>query len=176
MAKAMEETKTGPAIQPRQIDRLTDYLARRATDEGGTRAYDVAASQLDKILVANTDDEIWEADSGGTVGGRDFENVECRWHSFTVHPSGNTMNAPLGHYIIISATVLVDTNDKVLYHPGDDVLVNTGSPLIIGKMRTFEAKGRLPVDGVIRGYDAPAGRVLKLRPLAARPVPVTAAQ
>jgi hypothetical protein len=95
-------------------------------------------------------------------------DVEQRVNSFSVHESGDAFNAPLNHYVIVQATRLSD---------GTPLVWNTGAPLVIGKLRWLEAAEKLgsaEADCVVRGTDTPKGTVLKLKPIPARAVTVTA--
>lgn len=142
-------------------DQFAEYLARRAENDGATRGYEVASNQMDKLLTAETEQEIWDADEGGTVNGQDMIDVELNIRGFKVAVSSDEYEATLGVYILI---------DAVRLDNGEEVIVNTGAPLIITKLRMFEAREMLPVNGVIRGTKARNGTVLKLRPLSARAV------
>jgi len=161
-----QPTATGTAVEPRRVESLIQYLSRRAEADQGTRAYDVAAAQLEKILAAETEDEFWDASDYTSLGGRDLEDVEQRILSFTVHVSdSDEFDAALGHFIMVNAQKIED---------GEELIWNTQSPLIIGQLRWMEAKGLLPYDCVIKGTRARKGRVIKLRPLAKRPVQASA--
>jgi len=145
----------------RPHDQFGEYLLRRAEEDGATRGYEVAASQMDKMLAAETEQEIWDADEGGTVNGQDMIDVELEIRGFKVATSDDQYDAALGVYILIDATRLDN---------GEQVIVNTGAPLIITKLRMFEVREMLPVTGVIRGTKARNGTVLKLRQLPSRAV------
>lgn len=148
-----------PTIKPHE--RFLASLKRRAEVEGARLGQDVSQSQMDKILTAETEQEIWDADEGGTFSGQDMEDVELEIQSFTVAPSSEQYDASLGVYINIKATRL-DT--------GEEVIINTGADKIITKLAVFEAKGMLPILAVIKGIPTPNGKMLKLRPVPRRAV------
>jgi hypothetical protein len=159
---AAQSAATGTAVEPRRVDSLIQYLQRRAEADEGSRAYDVAASQLEKILAAEDENEFWEASDYTSLGGRDLEDVEQTINSFTVHVADNDeFDAALGHYVMVNASKIED---------GEELIWNTQSPLIIGQLRWLEAKNLLPYPCVIKGTKARKGRVIKLRPLSKRPV------
>jgi hypothetical protein len=151
----------GTAIAPRAHEQFVEYLARRAEQDGSTRSFDVAANQMDKLLTAETEQEIWDADEGGTFSAQDMTDIELRIRGYKVAVSSDEYDSPLGHYILIDA-VRLDT--------GDEVIVNTGAALIITKLRMLESRDLLPVEAVIRGTKAAKGTVLKLKQIPARAV------
>ncbi len=158
---------TAPAnageIKPR--DRFKDYMQQRAAIDGANLAYDVAAAQVDKILTADGEEAIWEADALDQVAGRDLIDVEQRIFYYTVHKSNRSdFETPWGVFVMVHAARLAD---------GEEVIWNTGAPLIISKLRALEAGGFLPADAVIRGTPSSNGTVLKLRPVPKRAVPAS---
>lgn len=160
-AEVSAETQTGTAVKVRESTRFVDYLDARAGLDGEGRAFEVASSQLDKILTAETEEEAWDADEFESVAGRDLVDVEQRVLGFTVHKSSGELNAPLGVFIQVQSQRLSD---------GEEFTWNTGAPLIIGKLRWFEAAQKLPVECVIKGTDTAKGTVLKLKPVPKRAV------
>ncbi len=156
---AKREEKTAAT---RPSEGLVQYLARRAEEDSRNRNYEIAASQLDKILAAKTIEEMWDADDFESIGGRDLVDTEMRIESFTVHTGNDQFSAPLGHYLMVTAKSLAD---------GKEFMFNTGAPLLMGKLRWLEAMnllGTADADVVIKGFDAPNGTVLKLRPVPRR--------
>lgn len=159
VAKASQGAVQG--IRPAESLRM--YLASRAEESETVRGSDVMDQQLDAMLAAETPEDIWEADSGGTIAGQNFTDVPIRITGYSVVKGGEQFAAPLGVYILITATVLDGANAEGA-DTGDTVTLNTGAPLIIGKLRVLEANGLLPVDCFIKGTKTPNGTVLKLRP------------
>jgi hypothetical protein len=150
-----------------KVTTLVEYLSERAEAESSDRAYQVAASQLERILSADTEEEFWDATTYVSTGGRDLEDVEMSVKSFSVHKGTDQFNSPLGHFIMVQAARLDN---------GAEFVWNTGSPLIIGQLRWLEAKQKLPADLVIKGTPTANGTVLKLRPVPTRAVSSTAAE
>lgn len=157
-------TQTGTAITPKPHERFIRSLNLRAEREGATLGRDVSLSQIDKILAAETAEDIWEADEGGTISGQDAIDMEIEIMSFTVAPSAEEYDATLGVFINIKARKMEDD---------EEIVINTGADKIIAKLAAFESKGLLPVEGVIRGVKTRNGTMLTLRPLPRRATPGT---
>jgi hypothetical protein len=153
--------KDGTTLAPKPHQRFINSLMARAEREGETLGRDVSLSQIDRILSAETEEDVWNADEGGTVSGQDMIDVEMRMVSFTVAPSSDEYDATLGVFINIKA-IRLDT--------GEDIVVNTGADKIVTKLVKFETMGLLPIDGVIRGVKTRKGNMLMLRPLPKRAV------
>lgn len=151
-----------PQEVARISERFIDYLARKADADSQDRNYEIAAAQLDRILSAESADEMWAADDFESVGGRDLVDVEMEIQSFTVHQASDQFKSPLGYWFMIQATRL-DNKAPVVF--------NTGAPLVMGKLRWLEAAELLGTETarvVIRGTDTPNGTVLKLKPVPVR--------
>lgn len=157
--------KTGTAIATRPHEQFRAYLQRRAEDSDGVRGYEIAQQQMDKILTAESDQDVWDADEGGTIAGNDFCDVEFRIHGFDIATSDDEFESVLNVYALIRGTLLQEWNGEPV---GAEVLVNTGAPLIVTKLRMLELREMLPADVVIRGTKAKKGTVLKLRPVPKR--------
>lgn len=158
------EEKTGTVQEMRPAQRFRAYMLDRAARESSTDAEEVSANQVDKIFAAETDDEIWDADSGGTIQARDCVGLEIEILSMRAQESDRFEGAP--YYVNIDVTVLggdraVLTRNGLTI--GANAVLQTGAELIIAKIRKFEAKGSLPVRGVISGTETNSGfMVLKL--------------
>jgi hypothetical protein len=164
-----------PAVSSTDVAALEDadafrqYLLRRAQGEDLTdeqrraRNWLITAQQMSKIFSA-PDEEVDTADMGGTIGGREFENVEFEIQSFDV--SETTENdeygeAPLGVFALIRGVALQDDRANNL-KVGDPIILNTGAPLVIAKVRSWEQREMFPLPAVIRGTKSKAGRVLRI--------------
>jgi hypothetical protein len=151
----------------RPVEGFLEYLLSRAAEDAEDMAYEVAAAQLDKILSANSVEQMWDADDMDSQGGRDLQDVEQRINSFTVHKSGRfTSGLPAGpdeyFWILVRSQKLAN---------GEEFVWNTGAPLILGKLRWLESQdllGTPDAECVIRGTETPNGVVLKLRPVPKR--------
>lgn len=153
-----------PALQFR------DYLHRAAEEGEEGRAFEVAADQLDKILTATTYDGIMDADMDSTYETRDLVGFELEIAAgIRIVKSDAKFNSPLGVYVQFNGTALMDYPSKGIV-AGQDMIISSGAPLIIGKLRTLEANEFLPTRVKIVGVDAPSGTVLKLGKIPSRPV------
>lgn len=163
---AKKENPGTVALRP--YERFIKYMQDRAETTGNQsdRGFDIAAGQMDKILAAETIEDIWDADEGGMISGQDLVDVEQRVREFVVLRSEREeFDTGLGVYLVVSAVRLAD---------GLAIVWNTGASGLIAKLRALEAKNALPVDCVIKGIQTNSGNtVLKLRPVPKRAVPGT---
>jgi hypothetical protein len=165
--------KEGTVIEPKPHDRFVANLKARAVaaqgDDGKKRSFEIAASQMDKILTAETEEDIWDADEGGTVSGKDFTDIAIEINGYELTESDDKYDSPLGVYVNINATTLQKAKG---YDVGEIVIINTGATLIITKLEAFRSKGLIPgLRCIIKGTEAKNGTVLKLRPLASVATP-----
>lgn len=174
MAKTVDTTATGEVAQSgRLIDQFHDYMLAEARDSSENRGADVMDSQAEKILRATTEDEIWDADSGGTIQARDVPGLEVEVLSSApiVSTRQDIVNSK-GYYLNIYAVVLGGPEEilrKNGISVGEEVVLQTGAQLITSKIRTFEANGYLPVRGVIAATQTSSGNdVLRFKRLPQR--------
>jgi hypothetical protein len=157
-----DDTQAGTAVAVKPHERFIASLVRQAEANALIHGKDVSLSQVDRILSAETAEEIWDADEGGTVSGQDMIDVEIQILDFTPLPSADQYDTTLGVYANITA-IRMDT--------GEDVIINTGADKIITKVAKFKSQGMLPIGAVIRGVTTAGGTtMLKLRPLPPRAV------
>jgi hypothetical protein len=161
----MTDSTPGTIITVKPHQRFVESLQRQAEANALVHGAEVSLSQVDRILTAETKQDIWDADEGGTVSGQDMIDVELEIRDYTVLPSSDEYDTTLGVYVNIQA-VRLDT--------GEEIIVNTGADKIITKLAAFKAKGFLPIGAVIRGVSTRGGTMLKLRPLPPRAVSGTA--
>lgn len=164
--------ENGPVVTPsnRHSLQFRDWIRNEAEGNRGNRAVNVALSQLDRVLTATTFDEIMDADMEGTYGTQDLVDLEIEVHAGSVEyvPSDDKYEAgTLGVYVQFRATALMDFPARNI-KSGSEILISSGAPLIVGKLRTLEANGFLPCPVKIIGVDAPSGTVLKLGKVPAR--------
>jgi hypothetical protein len=157
----------GTVTVKRPHERFVEYLARRAQVDSEGRAFSVAANQIDKLVTAETAEELWDADEGGVFSGQDMVDVEIEIKAIGFGKSSDEYDAELGVFVSMECTRL-DT--------GEDIIVNCGSPLVITKIRMFEQRDLLPIQGVLKATKTQKGALLKLRPLPVRAVRGTTAE
>jgi hypothetical protein len=166
-----EKATDGTVAEKKPHELFVDYLGRRAeADAAGNDAFDITSKQIDKIFDAETEDDIWDADEGGTIACQDYIGNLVRINSYRVMRSTNDeYDAALGVWVLI---------DCVNLETGDPVILNTQSPMIIAKLRAFETKNLLPINAKIDGTKTQNGNtVLRLKrapKLLAQPVQATA--
>lgn len=154
-----------PAVRP--VETFIQYLNRRAEEDSANLTFEVAASQLDQILTAETLEAMWDADDFESTGGRDLVDVEQQVNGFTVHKSDKyTSGIPAGDgkyfFVMVRSQKLAD---------GLEFVWNTGAALLIGKLRWLEAMSLLgtpQAQCVIKGTESGEGTVLKLKPVPKR--------
>jgi hypothetical protein len=158
-----------PAAPVERIsESFTNWLQRAAAMNEGHTGSDVANAQLDKLLTATDLDEIMDADEQGTYQLRDLVGIELEipppGFPDCVRKSAEKFDSTLGAYIQFNATALTDyTNKGTLIPAGAEMLISTGAPLVVGKLRSMEANGYLPFKFLVTGIEATNGTVLKLR-------------
>jgi hypothetical protein len=161
-AKQSDEPTEGVIATTRVSQQFREWLNRKAEEDESTRSYEVAASQLDRMLSAESLDDIMDSDNEGTHQGRDLVGFEFEWKGgFRIAKTAPEFEAPLGVYAQFEATALIDfPQDGIAV--GDLVLISTGAPLVIGKLRTLEANGYTPIRLKFTSVKGPRGTVLKL--------------
>jgi hypothetical protein len=166
----------GAIDKNRPTGKFIDFLAREAERQGHTRSFDVMASQLDRILAGESEQEIMEADLYGTRQGKDLVGLEMEIpdQEIRVAPSSPEFDAPLEHYVQFTAIALIDYDESRLT-VGEEFLLSTGAPLLIGKLMTWKARNMLPQKVTIKAVKAPEGSVLKFVGIPRRAVPAESA-
>lgn len=164
------QAKDGNAVALRPHERFVKNLQERAAENN--RSMEVTAKQVNKILSAETEADIWDADEGGTVSGQDFTDVEIEIRGYEIAPSDDQYESLFDVYVNIDAVTLQEAKG---YGIGEAVIINTGAPLVITKLEMFRARDMFPVQAVIKGTVAKKGTVLKLRPVPKRSTPATTA-
>lgn len=176
------DAQTGTVTQIRPAERLRQYVMARAAEGNPNRAAEVMDSQLDRILMATEDgdaDAIWDADAGGTIQGRDIAGLEVRIYNLEfVRSTRADIVSKTGAYASMDATVLGGPREvlqRTGLSLGDDFVLQTGAELFWCKIRAFEARQMLPMDGVVVGIETAGGNtVIKFGRMPERTVPASA--
>lgn len=152
--------KTPPAFQT-----LIGRMELEASSDESTFDSPMITSML-RILEAETESEMWEADDLTQTGGRDLVDVEQSIIEYAIKFSANSTirsafrdQSGRGMYLLIRSARL-DT--------GEEFVWNTSAPLLVGKILWLADHSKLPANVVIRGTDAGAGTVLKLKEIPKR--------
>lgn len=151
--QAVDITSGTVAAKPKPYERFVESLKRQADSDSASRAFDVAATQVNKILTAESAEGIMKADAGGVVSGQDMEDVELLIRDYTVGNSAEEYDATLGVFILM---------DCINLHTGEEIIVNTGAALIIAKVVALKAGEFLPYEAVIKGTKTRNGTLLRL--------------
>lgn len=160
------ESQTGTVVA-RRVEAFHTRMIERAglsTD----RAADVMASQGEKILAATTVEQIWNADTGGTIQMRDVPNTVWQIASFEPVTSNNpAIENSRGYYMSCEATYLGGGTKEIVTQyglvVGQTYALQTGADLVMYKLAMFEAADALPIRAMILGIKTAAGRtVVKL--------------
>jgi hypothetical protein len=131
-------------------------------------------------------DDIWDADSGGTIQCRDADGLEVQIHDLEyVRSNRPDIQSPTGAYASMNATVLGGPRElltKLGCQVGDDIVLQTGAEMFHAKIRAFiarnsEGERTMPVSGVVTALETSSGNsVIKFLRLPERSRPGTAAQ
>ena len=164
------------AVQPRPADLFKAYLIQRAEQPlEGMDASDIEADQLARILAAETEDDIWNADLSGTIAARDLVGSEVEIQGMNIFLSNNpdyeTFLGVFATFPCAAIAVPEEVSKKTNLSPGSEFIMSTGASGIIAKVRAFEAREMIPVKALITGVTTGRGnQVLKLSKPAARAV------
>jgi len=174
-AAAPDDVKTGEVVPYARVRKFDSYMRQPAPTENKDRAADIEDQQVQRLLDAETDEEIWDADQGGTFQGKDCVGLEIQVNSLTVVLSKREdIVSRQGYYISADAVCLggpAEVLKSLGLSVGEQFVFQTGAPLIVTKLRAFEARGRLPVKGVVTGLKTGTDNtLLKLRPLPVRAI------
>ena len=185
-----------PTVQePTAIDRMEqyrEYMLRRATDNGADSkglAQAISARNMVSIFAAETEEDIWNAGTGGAVQGRDAVGLELEIHNYRPVVSARVFDGEdeatrKGYYISCDAVVIggpADVLRKLDVHIGDEIAFQTGADDVEYRLRAMELRGFLNPDkgrfikARIKGIETASGNtLLNLEPVPVRAVPSTA--
>jgi hypothetical protein len=164
-------SSSGEVTPPTPFWKLCRLLGARATAEA-ENSFD--ESSIDAILMAETEEEMWDADERGPLGGRDLEGVLQIIEQVEIKFSRDAgLSTPFkdpetgkGFYLILTS---VRTHFEKKYRPdigeGQKFVWNTSAPRVVAKIFWLESRGLLDGKRVyIDAVDLGAGQaVLKLK-------------
>jgi hypothetical protein len=147
------------------VDKFHAYMLDRAKTSDN-RSGDIMRDQAARILGAQSEDEIWDADTGGTVQCRDVPGLMVEITSFEPVVSNRTdIENSKGYYLTMQAIVLGGPDDILTRNGlavGQSIALQTGADLLMLKVRAMEAGGYLPMRTLIKAYKTQSGNdVLK---------------
>lgn len=167
MANEPAKKAPGTVDTPRIANQFRDWVQAQAA-QSAEGSWDVTARQLDTILTAATAEEIDAADGAVTYQGRDLAGLQMLVPEQEIRyaESSDEFETPLGVYIQFTATALNALPTRGIVR-GQELLISTGAPLIIGKLRAYQANGLLPVQQEIHSVKTAKGSVLKIKTIPA---------
>lgn len=175
---------TGTVQEMRPADRYRQMVSHFAQQNKNSkeRSQEIMSRQVDAILLAGehgTADDIWDADSGGTIQCRDAGGLEVTIYDLE-YVWSNRPDIESDAYASMNATVLGGPRDvmqKLAVQVGADVVLQTGAEMFHAKIRAFQARNMLPISGVITSLDTSSGNsVVKFLRLPERSHPGNTAQ
>lgn len=158
------DPKTGTVVAHRVETFHTRMLERARMSQD--RASEVMAAQGEKILAASTVDEIWDADSGGTIQGRDVPGTIWEVRSFEPVESNRTdLDNARGYYVTLDATYIGGPRDVATQNGlviGQTYALQTGADLVLYKLAMFEVAKAYPLRVMLVEVKTRKGALLKL--------------
>jgi hypothetical protein len=155
-------------------------MLQRARDNGMVdRTDDIMAQQAERILTANSVDDILKADMGGTVQCRDVPGTYWQIRGMEPVTSNRTFddgeNNKYGYYLQADAVCLGGDQDTLTRNGlevGEVYPLQTGALLLMLKLRALEAADAFPIRLALIGIKTQAGKmVLKWGPMPVTAVP-----
>ncbi|SRR6266568_81054 len=194
MTNPPAQTTTTTTIQPAdRMEQFHEFMRMRAATEAANRpgslAGEISARNMDAIFTAaekdgGTDDDIWNAGSGGAIQGRSCvpdeggAGLEIEIRDYRPDTSTRTFedddgnDRSKGYYITADCVCLGGPKDllrRLGLGVGDEFALQTGADDVIFRLRAFELRDRFPVRGVLVGIKTGKdNKVLKLRPMPTR--------
>lgn len=136
--------------------------ARMTTD----RAAEVMATQGERILSATTVDEIWDADAGGTIQGRDVADTVWEIRGYQPVLSNRTdLENTRGYYMSCDAVYLGGPPEITRQFDltiGEVYALQTGADLVMYKLAMFDAAKQFPIKVMFKSIPTQKGKLLKL--------------
>jgi hypothetical protein len=164
-ADVEQSAQSGTVEGPRPYERFVASLQRRAQEQTDRGHFELTANQMDKILTAETDEEIWDADEGGLIALKDLVGAELRITEFHEEKSTDPeMDNGLGVFIVGTATLLNDACGT----PGEEIQFNSGVATVITKLESFRSRGTWPLETLVTGVKSKKGEMVRLRPVPRR--------
>jgi hypothetical protein len=165
-----EETQSQVLESPQWFRELLGRMEIEATEEDPSFLSPMITS-MQKILTAESEEDMWEADELDQTGGRDLGDIEQRILAYQIKYS-MAMDSDI-------KSAFIDSKGRGMYllvrsarlDNGEEFVWNTSAPLIVGKILWLADRSKLPHECVIREVPLGGGRkVIKLKPVPRRAV------
>jgi hypothetical protein len=135
------------------------------TDEAKQK---ITADQMAAIFNATSEQEVWQADMGGTIQLRDAHGLKVQILDFRPDVSNKEFANSHGWYGTMNAVCLGGPMHVLRQHGlsvGDHCVLQTGADLFLAKVAKFDAEGALPKAGYVEAIETAAGNhVIKFWP------------
>lgn len=163
---------------PKPFDTLIRRMSALASLDDGSP---VSTDRLDKMLTAQTVDEIWQSGEQDSANSRTLAGVELVVDNFEVKFSrgalagGEKITTPFvttdgrQMYLMVSATRISMSDKRPDIAIGERVEFNTSAPDVVLKLWRLRETDNLPVECFIESIELGGGQsVSKLRPVPKR--------
>lgn len=177
--------KSGKIQAPTPFQRLIRQISLEAEiDAADSKGSASTIATVERIMNAETDDDIWNAGDLANIGGRNLVDVEMQVTDFTVKYGNRddvetvfTDGNGRQFFLLVASTIIgiPDSDPTEFARPplaiGDEIVWNTSAPDIVPKLIQFRDRGRFPLDCVIRALNLGGGKhYLRLKPVPKRAV------
>ena len=159
------KSATAVAKADETASQLMAYLKREAAAQkaAGGLAYEIAKSQIQRMMEAEEDDEIWESDAvidpdTRSLQMRDLDglSIEIPDQDFRIVESSEEFEASLDHYIQFRCMALSEDKNLAITK-GTELLVSTGAALAIAKILRFRSLNKMPIRCTIQKVENTKG-------------------
>lgn len=165
-----QNAQSGTVQEMRPWEKFTDHLQRLAQHNDSENKDIVTTAQVDKILEAESIEDVWDADEGGMYALKDLVGMELQLVSAKDLPSKDeTKRNIFGTWLLMECAALTE-NKKLGIPIGEVIMINTGVPTVIAKIKALQGKGVNPIEFMVQGIPSGAGEMVRLRPIPRRAV------
>jgi hypothetical protein len=160
-----DTAQSGTVVQHSLTEQFHASMLQRAKDNGAIdRSDDVMDQQAERILTADSVDDILRADMSGTVQCKNVPGTYWNIRSMSPVISNRTdIENTKGYYVQFDATLL-GGDPEIMTRNGLEVgtvyPLQTGAELLMMKARALEAKNALPMDLALIGIKTQSGRTV----------------
>lgn len=177
--------KGGEVIPPTLFQSLLRKMSLDAEiDAAENRGNSATLATVERILTAETDEDIWNAGDLANIGGRNLVDVEMTVYDFAVKYGNRddvesifTDGTGRKYFLLVTAVVnSIPADDPQEFNRpplelGQEIVFNTSAPDIVPKLYAFRDRERFPLECVIRALDLGGGKhYLRLKPVPKRAV------
>lgn len=171
----VDTAASGEVQQVRPYQRFAEHLQREAAQNDAVNGFEISANQIDKIMTAETEKDIWDADEGGMYALKDLTGCDIEITNIKILPSkDDDKKNNLGVWALLNVTLLSEC-EKYGLDPGEEIMVNTGVESVIAKLLRFRAEDMFPVRARVKGVPTSGSKeMVRLRPIPGTSVPSSA--